>query len=358
LIFLLLQITHSSPDLEGVKIGVTNPLTDYVAFLPETFSLPTYYSEHEQDLLEGTSLEAALEQKQRSLVREFDHLRAATANISWCNKYWWGDDISQLTLDDWRKVDAMYRSRALELPGIGHAMMPCVDMANHASGDETVAVFETDRHGNATLQLRQGKQLKQGDEITITYGDEKGACEMLFSYGFLESSVRSARQLLLDLDIPNDDPLRMAKKAVCNEAAGVRIFSQQDGSIGWESEFVWWACVNEEDGLDFSISQTTNGETQLHALWRNRELEPSKLRQTLLRDSLRDVFELRAVVTLQSRVERQVSALESSGAGFESAIRQPEVRSSTWDMIRRLRNLELEMLIKACQSLQAQVCSL
>ena len=72
MIFLLLQITHSSPDLDGNNLGVANPLTDYVAFLPEDFSLPTFYSEEERELLQGTSLADAVEQKLRSLENEFD----------------------------------------------------------------------------------------------------------------------------------------------------------------------------------------------------------------------------------------------------------------------------------------------
>ena len=62
----------------------------------------------------------------------------------------------------------MYRSRALEFPGIGDAMVPCIDMANHASGDATVALYETDEHGNGLLLLREGKELHKGEEITIT----------------------------------------------------------------------------------------------------------------------------------------------------------------------------------------------
>jgi len=74
----------------------------------------------------------------------------------------------QLTLDDWMRVDAMYRSRALEFPGVGDAMVPCIDMANHASGDATAALYEVDGDGNAILLLRDGKQIPTNGEITIT----------------------------------------------------------------------------------------------------------------------------------------------------------------------------------------------
>lgn len=66
------------------------------------------------------------------------------------------------------RADAMYRSRALEFPGVGDAMVPCIDMANHASGDATAALYETDEDGNAILLLRDGKVINNGGEISIT----------------------------------------------------------------------------------------------------------------------------------------------------------------------------------------------
>jgi hypothetical protein len=47
-------------------------------------------------------------------------------------------------------------------------MMPCVDMANHASGDATAALYETDNDGNGLLLLREGRDVIEGGEITIT----------------------------------------------------------------------------------------------------------------------------------------------------------------------------------------------
>jgi hypothetical protein len=358
LLFLLLQITHSSPDLHGSHLGVANPLTDYVAFLPENVPLPTFYSEEERELLQGTSLADAVEQKLRSLENEFDSLRASTEKIRWCQKHWWDDTTGHLTIDDWKQVDAMFRSRALELPDTRNAMVPCVDMANHASGSETLAGYETTERKDAVLQLRQGKCLKQGDEITITYGDEKGASEMVFSYGFLDSGVTNARQLFLDLDIPTDDPLRLAKKAVCKEAPGVRLYAQENGEIGWESKYVWWSCVNEEDGLGFRVLQTTDGGKELKALWKKAELETARLEEVLASDSMRDIFQLRAVVVLQKRIERQASELEETEELFSEGIHLSGVRSTTWETIKKLRALEFDFLADAYQSMQAQVRSI
>jgi hypothetical protein len=349
-------MTHSSPDFEGDKIGVANPFTDYVAFLPRDFSLPTFYSKEERELLQGTSLADAVDQKLRSLENEFDLLQTSTQEIPWCKKYWWDEETGHLILDDWKQVDAMFRSRALELPDTAHAMVPCVDMANHASGNETVAVYETNECGDVVLQLRQGKRLKRGEEITITYGDEKGASEIIFSYGFLESRVNNARQLFLDLDIPTDDPLRMAKKAVFKEAPGVRLYTKEDGEIGWESKYVWWSCVNEEDGLDFRVLQANDGGKELEVHWKKTEIEPGSLADMLAKDSMWDVFQLRAVVVLQERIERQASELEDTEEQSAEAIHLSDVRPTTWETIRRLRGLELEFLAGAYQSLQGQVC--
>jgi hypothetical protein len=130
--------------------------------------LPTIWTNRERDLLIGTTLKAATEAKLRALYREFDNLRKCTSHISWCNSIWWDEADGMLDFDDWKQVDAMYRSRALEFPGIGDAMVPCVDMANHASGDQTAALYEKDVHGNALLYVRQGRNLETGEEVTIT----------------------------------------------------------------------------------------------------------------------------------------------------------------------------------------------
>lgn len=106
-----------------------------------------------------------------SLEKEFEKLRESTKDIPWCNRDWWNEETGRLTFEDWKLVDAMYRSRALEFPGKGHSMVPCVDMANHASGDQTGALYETDGNGNAVLQLQYGQSLEVGDEVTITYAE-------------------------------------------------------------------------------------------------------------------------------------------------------------------------------------------
>lgn len=349
LTFLLLQASISNPQIPSSTAGVLNPLTKYISFLPLA-PLPTTWSTPALALLTGTSLAPAIRAKLASLLREFELLRTTTASIPWCEKYWWDEEDGFLTFDDWVCLDAMYRSRALEFPKLGDCMVPCVDMANHASGERTVAVYEVDGEGRAILVVREGMEVKEGEEVTITYGDEKGACENIFSYGFLEDTVQSARAMFLDLHIPTDDPLRPAKIAVNTSAPGFRLFDQ-DGHITWESDFVWLMVLNEEDGLDFKLKQTIDGEREIEAFWKDHELSGTeKLREYLASDDMWEVYQLRAVVLLQLRVESQLEVLR----GFGSPERDSTVEEGHWNLAARLRTLEGDMLQGAYSEFEDQ----
>ncbi|EAT82164.2 hypothetical protein SNOG_10770 [Parastagonospora nodorum SN15] len=278
LTFLLVQATICCPDVKN--IGVLNPLTEYIKYLPDEL-LPTFWSEEEQELLEGTTLKPAVRAKLNSLLREFESVRTATESIEWCAKYWWDEDHGMITFEDWMLVDAMYRSRALEFPGTGDCMMPCVDMANHASGEATAALYETDDDGNGLLLLREGKTVVEGGEITIT--------------------------------------------------------------VGWESDYIWLVVINEEDGLDFRIRQTVDGKREIQAFWKELELDDtSKLRDYLQEDPSWDVFQLRAVVLLQNQVEAQMETIQAmQGLNQELTVRDvpwrlaERLRNLEFDMLQR-----------------------
>ncbi|EEP79720.1 conserved hypothetical protein [Uncinocarpus reesii 1704] len=381
LVYLLLLLTHlhnNSSNERKSHVGVSSAWTGYIQFLPKSYPLPTFYTDGELEILQGTSLKPALESKLDSLEREFEQLRQFTADIPWCKENWWDGETGQLTFHDWKTVDAMYRSRALDIPEIGHAMVPCVDMANHASGDETNAIYEVDGNGNVVLQLRYGRSLGEGDEVTITsvicpaisqapsdltwcrYGDEKGAAEMIFSYGFIEGAITDARQMFLELEIPDDDPLKPAKMVVCDEAPGVRLFAtidpEQRTEISWESPFVWWACVNEEDGLGFEIVQSNNGEGEIKAAWKGREIQTSeKLRDILQDEPLWDVYRLRATVIVQDRVATQLASLRESNESildWRDKVNGTTIRPLVWNTITNLRELEGEFLTRASDILE------
>ncbi|KIX05431.1 uncharacterized protein Z518_06303 [Rhinocladiella mackenziei CBS 650.93] len=355
LLFLVYQMTINSSDSESRHLGLKTPFADYLKFLPKDTPLPTFYTLEERELLIGTSLSEALEQKLSSLEREFDRLRAATETIPWCRDLWWDELTGHLDIGDWKLADAVYRSRALELPrGATVGMVPVVDMANHASDDRYNARFEVDDDaGSVLLVVRDRRSIRHGDEITIMYG-AGGVCEMVFSYGFLEEHVSSAREIFLNLSIPADDPLRMAKIRFAQEAPGVRIYVDDSDQVHWESTFVWWTCVNQEDGLDFQVEQTVNGDTELKATWKQNDLHAGALHSLLLQDRIRDVFVLRAVVIVQQKVENQGMRLAASEDDFDNTVVNGQVRQSVYETIGRLRKLELELLTRAFETLEKE----
>lgn len=321
--------------------------------------LPTFWTDAERSLLKGTTLAPALSAKLNSLYREFEQLRVATSGIPWCGHLWWDEVDGLISFSDWLHVDAMYRSRALEFPGVGDCMVPCIDMANHSSGESTAAIYEVDDQGNALLLLRGDRQVDSGGEVTITYGDQKGACEMIFSYGFIEDSMTSARELFLDLTMPDDDPLRRPKAIVADCPPGFKIVDSEDG-IEWEGEYIWLICINEEDGLYFKVQQTVDGEQELVATWKDEPLKTfSTLKQTLQQDQLWDIYQLRAATILQDRIASQLTELY----GCEEEVQQivhgggTEVRERPWQLATRLRDLEAQLLEKAYSYFEDEVRS-
>ncbi|KAE8373269.1 hypothetical protein BDV26DRAFT_71365 [Aspergillus bertholletiae] len=365
LIFLVLQITYSSPDFadEQRRIGVSNPWTEYIQYLPSSITLPTFYTAEERELLRGTSLKLAVDAKIASLENEFEFLRQSTENIPWCRKHWWDGDTGKFTLDDWKYVDAMYRSRMVDLPSSGHAMVPCIDMANHASENTVNALYEEDTDGNAVLQLRLGQKPHASEEITISYGDDKPASEMLFSYGFLETERKSGKQIFLNLDIPQDDPLIMAKKRICKAPPGLRLFdapTAERNSTSWDSPFVWWLCVNQEDGLEFEVLQTNDGGRELKVSWKGEELkDPNNLQALLAQDPLWDIFQLRAVVTVLDRLESHFLILRETQIMVEEISHNEDMlalfRPGVYNTINSLRELEGKLLEKGIEDLAQQV---
>lgn len=157
--------------------------------------------------------------------------------------------------------------------------------------------------------------------------------------------------MFLDIDIPDDDPLRPAKMFVSTAAPGFRLFEDGD-SVAWESDYIWLAVINEEDGLDFKIRQTIDGKREIQAFWKEQELDDTtKLREYLRDDPAWDVFQLRATVLLQNRIDEQVESIQAS----QGLTQDLTVRDVPWRLAERLRKLEFDMLVRAAAVLDSQV---
>lgn len=352
---------------------MSNFFSTYVKHLPKDFGLPTLWDDHERLLLVGTTLEAATQSKLKNLDREFTLIRERTASIDWCQKHWWGTDTGRLSIEDWKVVDAMYRSRAMDLPGTGSATVPVMDMANHATGAYAKALYETDPEGNAVLLMREGSKLKAGDEITISYGDDNGAAEMLHSYGFIESEMSTAKQLWLDIDIPSDDPLARAKKHAARSAPGFKIFQNVGNTsldphlaalyrtgdsvpVYWEGPYVWLINVNEEDGLEFKLLQTNEGETDIQMFWKGTVVNDlSNFESMLSEEPLYEVFKLRVITMLRDRMLDQIARLEDSKTSLADILEAAGEETTNYSNAMKLRQLEGSMLWQAYEGFGEQV---
>ena len=191
------------------------------------------------------------------------------------------------------------------------------------------------------------------------YGDDKSACEMLFSYGFIDEDASSAKALYLDLEIPEDDPLKRPKRTVSESAPGFHI-RQNNGHISWDSDFIWIICVNEEDGLSFKVQQTVSGDTDLVAFWKGDELtDTSKLGTILQQDPHWDLYRLRAVCIMQARVRGQLSLLVDSEVLIQRCLTDPYHTLTYRNQIlmgsKRLRTLEGELLNNADSFFESEV---
>jgi hypothetical protein len=345
---------HPIPPLSNQQdLRTKSDMHSYVKALPLEL-LPTFWSPDELQLLIGTTLAPATASKLRSLRREWDLVCESAARTRWhriCG--------SQLDFDDWLQVDAMYRSRALDYPQIGHCMVPCVDLANHVAHEGTIAIYEKDAAGNAVLVLRDGKTLHEGDEVTISYGDEKGACEMLFSYGFLDQGMETAETLFLSLAFQDDDTMRAAKLEMAQCAPGFKLIDAGDSEVDWKGEFVWLICVGEEDGLHFDIARTVDGNEEVQAFFNDHELTggAAELYRLLGQSELFDVYRLRAVMVLQQRVFDQMQVLFASQEDMEAVPHGEgtDVRQHAYDQAMQLRRLEFELMERAYEDFEKQV---
>lgn len=342
-------------------------------------TVSTLLTEDELGLFDGTTLVPATHAKIRKLTSEFNALRRSTKSIPWLSPIWWGqvqrptdsnqqsildvdvdapgsqdEDLESLvTQEDWILLDAMYRSRALEWPGEGEAMVPVLDMANHTV--PASATFDVTPSCDGVLLLEDDVVLETGDEVFISYGDSKSPLEILFSYGFLPEYTQSAGSILLVLPTPNSDPLGPPKAAIAQKescAPGIRVFETSDG-FEWASELLWLLIVNEEDGLEFKVVYGTGLRRELAMFWREKEVTLRGLKDCLEKDELYDLLKLRASVVVLQQIDRQLEELEETSLDFAAAsngdVDQGLVRSAE-----RLREMEGNLLLSARDSIEQQ----
>ncbi|KAM5512698.1 SET domain-containing protein [Fusarium oxysporum f. sp. phaseoli] len=351
MMYLLAHLVLSSRDTSSPRDLAPTPWTEYLKFLPRDILVPTMWSELERALLQGTSLEVALDAKLSALNKEFDELIERSSALPFWNSFFW--EREAVTIDDWVLVDAWYRSRCLELPRSGHAMVPVLDMANHSHSQ--TAYYDEDDEDNVVLLPRPGMEISIGDEVTISYG-EKSPAEMIFSYGFIdrESTVEG---LTLPLESLADDPLGKAKLHIFRGSPTLKL-SRSDGEISWQCPFVYLMCLNEEDGLEFRVLQGTNGERELRLFWQEEDAtaRANDFGDLIKNHPLCQIFRLRAVSVLHEVVTNHLMQLSSeiSHDELEPLRRAGQVRDGRLQLAQKLREIEASVLESAAIALDEQ----
>lgn len=352
-----MEFLSTLPQSRGNLRGHCTAWTQYIQWQPIDVPVPTLWSESERELLNATSLRPAVEAKMELLSREFEQIRAKVIKLPF-----WQDVFSNvITLGDWRWLDALFRSRSFDLPYSGESMIPCLDMVNH--DNDSSALFEQDAgSGTINLLLRNGQSIPGGEEITINYGKTKSAAEMLFNYGFIDSS--STTQILvlpLDtvLDEESHDPLFQSKLDTFNAVPMLELKITARGNLHWTSPFLYLLCVTEEDGLSFKTG-ALDGSDRPRILWRGADVTRfSSMFDVLINASnLKQIVEYRATSIIMRVVTNQLEKLRST-TPEESVEREAqsikrEVREHIYVIAMKLRAIEELILTKALQGLLEQ----
>ncbi|KAH7262306.1 hypothetical protein BKA59DRAFT_505339 [Fusarium tricinctum] len=351
LIYLLAHLVLSTREESSTRGPASTPWTEYLKFLPRHVPVPTMWSEVERALLQGTSLEAALDAKFAALNKEFDELQAKSSDLPFWSSLFWEKET--VTIKEWVLVDAWYRSRYLELPRSGHAMVPGLDMANHSHAP--TAYYDEDDKDNVVLLARPGAAVSAGEEVNISYG-EKPPAEMLFSYGFIDSES-TVEGLTLPLKVLPDDPLGKAKLHIFKGPPSLKL-SRLSGEISWHSPFVYLMCLNEEDGLEFRVLQKEDGGRELKLFWQDEDVTTrADGFEDLIKDHpLCQIFRLRVVSVLHEVVSDHLMQLSSeiSHEQLEPLRRSGLIRDDRLQTVEMLRSIESGVLESVAAALDEQ----
>ncbi|GAW25862.1 putative set domain-containing protein [Rosellinia necatrix] len=226
-------------------------------------------------------------------------------------------------------------------------MVPCVDLVNHSQ--QATAYFEENLNEDVVLLPRKGVSILQQDELTINYGQDKSAAEMLFSYGFVDPTS-AAKSIVLPVEPMNDDPLAKAKLHAFGSAPILKITDSDTGVPQWDAPFVQLMCLNHEDGLHFKVLQETDGSQHLKMFWQDSDVtgEPGNMGNLIKGHEMSQIFRLRAVTVVLRIIGQQLEILEPydeiSSAGSE--------RAHILEAVLHLRGIERDLLKRTSQELE------
>lgn len=290
------------------------------------------------------------------LTHEFDHFREISAELSSWTTVWKNNALS---LRDWILADAWYRSRCLDLPRSGTSLVPVLDMANHSPNP--MARYDESADHEATLVLGHDASIAPGDEVTITYGQDKSAAEILFSYGFIDTEG-SRRHLALPVPLLEDDPLLRAKLYSFGSAPMAEIWLDDEGKPAWKSPFAFFLCLNEEDGLEFRTLQEVGGGRILKVFWQEEDVTDrvGDFEELIKRHPMAALFRLRVVTVVEELAGTHLSHMKAVTSAEEDELAREsyaEPRQECTVLAGTLREVESAILETVLMGLQEEVSS-
>ncbi|KAL6763080.1 hypothetical protein V8C86DRAFT_466937 [Haematococcus lacustris] len=150
---------------------------------PEDLTIPLTWPDHLLQQLQHREIQAAARQQQERLTSLFPPaLTAESAGPGSCSWLAWA----------W----ACVRSRSIKVTDDCFALVPFLDLANHASTPSAGY-----RLAGSCFELYALKDLQQGQEVSITYSGEAGYTNQRFmaQYGFVPEGGNPADRLTFDL---------------------------------------------------------------------------------------------------------------------------------------------------------------
>lgn len=221
---------------------------------PSQLTVPTTWPEEDQKYLNGTTLEVVLRAKMKSLRTSFERLQRwaeeeakdGSGDLEW---------IKQITISDWIRFDACFRSRSIETCFSGTAMVPCLDMANHSYNPK--ARFIQDVSCDILLLFTKGFYPGENNEITINYKPENGAGEFLSTYGFIPQEMRAAENplpLTFTVDPEGHDETWSEKFKLYRKNNGMPLLTLD--LTKWTCPFAYFMAAETELKYDESRAQT------------------------------------------------------------------------------------------------------
>ncbi|PHH50022.1 SET domain-containing protein 8 [Ceratocystis fimbriata CBS 114723] len=305
--FVLYLMFHRINSRHDISI-LPSPWTEYVKFLPEDIPTPTLWPASHIPLLHGTELAEPVQAKLNVLEHEYDRLVQISQDLLFLQ------DISfspaGIALRDWQLADAWFRSRALEIPGLGTCMVPVLDMANHNATNHNAYWDRESATGDVVLMLRPGAAVAKGEEICINYGADRSAAEYLFAYGMFDMDS-AVRPITLPFHFATTDPLAGAKHAVFKtRTPQLRITLPNDlaeyerGQRYWECPYAYLSALNAEDGLTFQAAQDLEGRQELHMFLDDEDITDKAMDiESLLKDlAIWPVINFRAIQMMKAEL--------------------------------------------------------